>query len=111
MPLEREGGQAQFIVYEPPASAATLECCVLPIDARIAKDPSGAERRGQPRADVVLDAHVREMGTTGTEARVLNISRDGFMAQTGDVEFGKRDALAEGRAGTGGSDLPDLPAE
>ncbi len=35
---------------------------------------------------------------------------DGFMAQTGDVQFG----LASGdtsRAGTGGSDLPDLPAE
>ena len=36
---------------------------------------------------------------------------DGFMAQTGDVEFGTRAAFAEGRAGTGGSDLPDLPAE
>jgi peptidylprolyl isomerase len=36
---------------------------------------------------------------------------DGFMAQTGDVEFGTQDAFAGGRAGTGGSDLPDLPAE
>ncbi len=36
---------------------------------------------------------------------------DGFMAQTGDVEFGTRDAFASGRAGSGGSDLPDLPAE
>jgi peptidylprolyl isomerase len=36
---------------------------------------------------------------------------DGFMAQTGDVEFGTRDTFAQGRAGTGGSDLPDLPAE
>jgi peptidylprolyl isomerase len=36
---------------------------------------------------------------------------DGFMAQTGDVEFGKRAAAAEGRAGTGGSEMPDLPAE
>jgi peptidylprolyl isomerase len=35
---------------------------------------------------------------------------DGFMAQTGDVAFGKKGGdLA--RAGTGGSDLPDLPAE
>ncbi|SEW04844.1 peptidylprolyl isomerase [Cognatiyoonia koreensis] len=34
---------------------------------------------------------------------------EGFMAQTGDVEFGKIDNL--GRAGTGGSTLPDLPAE
>ena len=31
------------------------------------------------------------------------------MAQTGDVEFGKGADLS--RAGTGGSDLPDLPAE
>jgi peptidylprolyl isomerase len=36
---------------------------------------------------------------------------DGFMAQTGDVEFGTKAAFAAGRAGTGGSDLPDLPAE
>jgi peptidylprolyl isomerase len=36
---------------------------------------------------------------------------EGFMAQTGDVEFGKEDAFASGRAGTGGSALPDLPAE
>jgi peptidylprolyl isomerase len=36
---------------------------------------------------------------------------DGFMAQTGDVEYGTREAIAQGRAGTGGSDLPDLPAE
>ncbi len=35
---------------------------------------------------------------------------DGFMAQTGDVQYGKADADI-GRAGSGGSDLPDLPAE
>jgi peptidylprolyl isomerase len=36
---------------------------------------------------------------------------EGFMAQTGDVEFGTKEAYGSGRAGTGGSDLPDLPAE
>ena len=36
---------------------------------------------------------------------------DGFMAQTGDVKYGTRDAFGEGRAGFGGSDLPDIPAE
>jgi peptidylprolyl isomerase len=36
---------------------------------------------------------------------------DGFMAQTGDVQYGTRDAFGSGLAGTGGSDLPDLPAE
>ncbi len=37
---------------------------------------------------------------------------DGFMAQTGDVQYGN---MAKGydpqKAGTGGSDMPDLPAE
>jgi len=37
---------------------------------------------------------------------------DGFMAQTGDVEHGNLDGGGElRRAGTGGSELPDLPAE
>ncbi|HBZ44959.1 MAG TPA: peptidylprolyl isomerase, partial [Maritimibacter sp.] len=34
----------------------------------------------------------------------------GFMAQTGDVEFGKAGGDMR-RAGTGGSDYPNLPAE
>ncbi|MEM8631121.1 MAG: peptidylprolyl isomerase [Pseudomonadota bacterium] len=37
---------------------------------------------------------------------------DGFMAQTGDVEHGDmEDGFNIRMAGTGGSDLPDLPAE
>ena len=38
---------------------------------------------------------------------------DGFMAQTGDVEFGNssNDNFNLGRAGTGNSDLPDLTEE
>ena len=37
---------------------------------------------------------------------------DGFMAQTGDVAHGNAEAGFDlRRAGTGGSDLPDLPAE
>ena len=37
---------------------------------------------------------------------------DGFMAQTGDVANGNMEKdFNIGRAGTGGSDLPDLPAE
>ena len=38
---------------------------------------------------------------------------DGFMAQTGDVEFGNssNDKFNISRAGTGGSNLPDIPAE
>lgn len=37
---------------------------------------------------------------------------EGFMAQTGDVQFGDmEDGFQPQRAGTGGSELPDLPAE
>ena len=38
---------------------------------------------------------------------------DGFMAQTGDIEFGNstNDKFNMSRAGTGGSNLPDIPAE
>ena len=38
---------------------------------------------------------------------------DGFMAQTGDVKFGNSSSknFDLRRAGTGGSELPDLPAE
>jgi cyclophilin family peptidyl-prolyl cis-trans isomerase len=38
---------------------------------------------------------------------------DGFMAQTGDVQFGKEgaDGFNPQRAGMGGSDLPDIQAE
>jgi cyclophilin family peptidyl-prolyl cis-trans isomerase len=36
---------------------------------------------------------------------------DGFMAQTGDVQHGKAGGGGLRRAGTGGSDHPDLPAE
>lgn len=37
---------------------------------------------------------------------------DGFMAQTGDVQYGNMNKGFDARrAGTGGSDLPDIPAE
>jgi len=37
---------------------------------------------------------------------------DGFMAQTGDVKFGNmKKGFSPEAVGTGGSDLPDLPAE
>ncbi len=36
---------------------------------------------------------------------------DGFMAQTGDVQFGKTQAFNPELVGRGGSSLPDLPSE
>jgi hypothetical protein len=60
------------------------------IKARIA-EVEGDERRRSPRVSVDLDAKVRELGANGVEAKVLNISEIGFMAETeGRFEVGSR---------------------
>lgn len=56
------------------------------IRARIIEDVGGADRRASPRHPVEIEALVRELGSTGSEARVVNISETGFMAET-DAEF------------------------
>ena len=53
------------------------------IDARIAQQVPADDRRAAPRAPVEVDARVRELGTEGAQATVLNISSTGFMAETG----------------------------
>ena len=61
------------------------------IKARIGETPDPADRRRHARTPVELDARVRELGTEGVEARVLNISEHGFMAETeGQFEVGAR---------------------
>ena len=60
------------------------------IKARIA-EAEGSERRRFSRLPVDLDARVRELGDSGSEARILNISERGFMAQAdGRFEVGAR---------------------
>ncbi|MCD9147707.1 peptidylprolyl isomerase [Pseudophaeobacter flagellatus] len=58
--------------------------------------------------------HVEQITALASEGKydgvVFHRVIDGFMAQTGDVEFGKMGGDM-GRAGMGGSDRPDLPAE
>jgi peptidylprolyl isomerase len=55
---------------------------------------------------------IKELARAGAyDGVVFHRVIDGFMAQTGDVAYGKRDTFGQGMAGTGGSDLPDLPAE
>ena len=57
--------------------------------ARIAEDQS--DRRRYPRVPVDVEAKMRELGATGVEARVLNISEQGFMAETeANFEVGTR---------------------
>jgi hypothetical protein len=60
------------------------------IKARIAEDDSD-ERRRFTRLPVELEAKMRELGASGVEARVLNISERGFMAMAdGHFEVGAR---------------------
>jgi hypothetical protein len=54
------------------------------IKARIAEDHS--DRRRFSRLPVELEAKMRELGASGVEARVLNISESGFMAMS-DARF------------------------
>ena len=61
-----------------------MEMSFSMIRARIAEDVG--ERRRATRHDVELDAKMRELGAEGFEARVLNISATGFMAEA-EAEF------------------------
>ncbi|HEX8839728.1 MAG TPA: PilZ domain-containing protein [Sphingomicrobium sp.] len=60
------------------------------IKARIAQDQND-ERRRFTRLPVELEAKMRELGASGVEAKVLNISESGFMAVAeGQFEVGSR---------------------
>ena len=62
----------------------------MKIKARIAEDDSD-ERRRFTRLPVELEAKMRELGASGVEAKVLNISERGFMALAdGHFEVGAR---------------------
>jgi hypothetical protein len=61
------------------------------IDARIAEQHPSDDRRRAAREPVEVDARLRELGSEGTEATVLNISTTGFMAETaGEFAVGAR---------------------
>ena len=65
----------------------------------------------------VAPKHVKRIKKLADEGKYDNVVFhrviDGFMAQTGDVKFGNSSSndFDLKRAGTGGSDLPDLPSE
>jgi peptidylprolyl isomerase len=76
---------------------------------------------GQASGTVVIDlaedvaplhaARLKELAASGAyDGVVFHRVIDGFMAQTGDVQYGKAGGSLA-RAGTGGSSLPDLKAE
>jgi peptidylprolyl isomerase len=56
-------------------------------------------------------ARITELAAAGAyDGVVFHRVIEGFMAQTGDVQFGKSGGDTS-RAGSGGSDMPDVPAE
>ena len=65
----------------------------------------------------IAPKHVERIKTLANEGKYDNVVFhrviEGFMAQTGDVQFGNSssDKFDLNRAGTGGSSLPDLPSE
>ncbi|MDN5786002.1 peptidylprolyl isomerase [Pseudorhodobacter sp.] len=76
---------------------------------------------GAAKGEVVIDLlpdlapkHVAQIVKLAEEGKyngvVFHRVIDGFMAQTGDVQYGKKDGDTS-RAGMGGSDLPNIPAE
>ena len=63
----------------------------LMIKAHIANDVDPTDRRRSARLPVEMKARMRELGSEGAEARVVNISDTGFMAEsTGNFEVGSR---------------------
>ncbi|HET9811141.1 MAG TPA: PilZ domain-containing protein [Sphingomicrobium sp.] len=56
------------------------------IKARIAEDCDPSDRRRFRRLPLELEVKMRELGENGVEARVLNISERGFMAES-DAHF------------------------
>jgi PilZ domain len=67
-----------------------MEMSFVSIRARISQ-AEGDERRQSERIPVELDAKMRELGASGVEAKVVNISEHGFMAVSeGRFEVGSR---------------------
>jgi peptidylprolyl isomerase len=80
-------------------------------------DVSGAGANGTVVIDLLPDvapkhvAQITELARTGAYDNVVfHRVLDGFMAQTGDVQYGKVGSDVS-LAGTGKSELPDIPAE
>ncbi|MDR0810633.1 MAG: peptidylprolyl isomerase [Gemmobacter sp.] len=103
---------------------AALALIAAPAFAQDVKDTPGPnlviEVDGTVKGEVVIDLlpdvapkHVAQIVALAREGAyddvVFHRVIDGFMAQTGDVQFGKNGGTPQ--AGMGGSKLPDLPAE
>ena len=68
-----------------------MEMSFRMIKARIEGARDSSDRRRNSRHSVAIGARVRELGDEGFEAKVINISETGFMAEAeGEFEVGSR---------------------
>ncbi len=68
-----------------------MEMSFVTIKARISEINDRSDRRRSSRIAVEIGARVRELGNEGCEARLINISETGFMAESdGEFEVGTR---------------------
>jgi len=104
---------------------AALLLTALPVFAQDAPDGPGPnlviEVDGVSKGEIVIDllpdlapstvAQITALANSGAyDGVVFHRVIDGFMAQTGDVKYG-RSGVDLTMAGMGGSDLPNVPAE
>jgi len=97
------------------ASVALLATPVLAVGLKITV---AGEANGVITIDLLEDVapkHVAQITALAEQGLydgvVFHRVIEGFMAQTGDVQFGRLDGGNMGRAGMGGSELPDIPIE
>ncbi|HET9533965.1 MAG TPA: peptidylprolyl isomerase [Mesorhizobium sp.] len=105
------------------ASSFVVLAGLLASSAALAADPENTMIITLKDGDVTValrpdlaPKHVEQIKALVREGAYNNVAFhrviDGFMAQTGDVEFGDmKDGFDASLAGTGGSKRPDLPAE
>ena len=98
--------------------AAVLSVVAAPALATGLEVEVSGEANGMVKIDLLEDvapghvAQITELAEEGAyDGVVFHRVIEGFMAQTGDVEFGLVDGGDMRRAGMGGSDKPDLKAE
>ena len=100
--LSLSAAEAQAVEVKDPANTIVIEVSSGPITIELLPD--------------VAPQHVDRIKTLVAEGAYDNVVFhrviDGFMAQTGDVQFGDtEDGYNLRRAGTGGSQYADIPAE
>ncbi len=105
------------------ASSLVVAATLFSASAAIAAEPENTMIITLEEGDVTIalrpdlaPKHVEQIKALVRDGSYDNVAFhrviEGFMAQTGDVEFGDvQDGFNPDQAGTGGSKLPDLPAE